>query len=65
MKIDSNTVWRKSSRCGTNTCVEVAKIGQEYLIRDSKNPLTIPLTFTEDEWTAFVMGVTAGEFHFA
>ncbi|BBH65742.1 hypothetical protein ACTI_24270 [Actinoplanes sp. OR16] len=56
--------WRKSSRCGTSTCVEVAKVDDQYLIRDSKNPEVAALAFTKDEWDAFVEGVTAGEFRF-
>ena len=56
--------WRKSSRCGNATCVEVAKVDDQYLIRDSKNPDAAALSFTEEEWSAFVAGVTAGEFRF-
>ena len=56
--------WRKSSRCGTSTCVEVAKVDDQYMIRDSKNPEAAALTFTEEEWVAFVEGVSAGEFRF-
>jgi Domain of unknown function (DUF397) len=56
--------WRKSSRCTSGTCVEVAKVADQYLIRDSKQPGTAPLSFTEDEWVAFVAGVNAGEFRF-
>jgi Domain of unknown function (DUF397) len=56
--------WRKSSRCGSTTCVEVAKISGQYLIRDSKDPAGTVLSFTEQEWTAFVQGVVAGDFHF-
>lgn len=56
--------WRKSSRCGTSTCVEVAKVDDQYLIRDSKNPEAAALSFTKAEWEAFVEGVTAGEFRF-
>ncbi|WP_430781090.1 DUF397 domain-containing protein [Actinoplanes sp. G11-F43] len=56
--------WRKSSRCGTSTCVEVAKVEDQYLIRDSKNPEVAALSFTKDEWDAFVEGVAAGEFRF-
>lgn len=63
--MNSNSIkWRKSSRCGSSTCVEVAKVGDEYLVRDSKNPQTAPLTFTPAEWAAFVEGVAAGEFSF-
>jgi hypothetical protein len=56
--------WVKSTSCSAGTCVEVAKVGDEYLIRDSKRPEVTPLSFTESEWVAFVEGVTAGEFRF-
>jgi hypothetical protein len=61
----SNSVnWRKSSRCGSSACVEVAKVDNTYLVRDSKNPDNTPLAFTQEEWAAFVEGVSAGEFSF-
>ena len=63
MKIDTAPQWQKSSDCGTNACVEVAQTSDAVLVRDSKNPLAMPLAFTADEWTAFVKGVKAGEFH--
>jgi hypothetical protein len=63
MEIDPPT-WVKSSRCSAATCVEVAKVENRYLIRDSKSPHVPPLSFTEDEWVAFVEGVNAGEFRF-
>jgi hypothetical protein len=56
--------WRRSSRCGSTACVEVAKVEDQYLIRDSKNPDAAALAFTADEWKAFVEGVNAGEFRF-
>ena len=56
--------WRKSARCGTAACVEVAKVDDVYLVRDSKNPTGAVLSFTEHEWAAFVEGVEAGEFRF-
>jgi hypothetical protein len=56
--------WRKSSRCTGGQCVEVAKMAGEYLIRDSKDPEGTVLSFTEEEWAAFVEGVAAGEFAF-
>ena len=56
--------WRKSTRCGNTTCVEVAKVDDTYLVRDSKNPGGAVLSFTEQEWAAFVEGVAAGEFRF-
>jgi len=56
--------WRRSSRCGTSACVEVAKVAERYLIRDSKDPAGTVLSFTEQEWAAFIQGVTAGDFRF-
>ncbi|MGX6604311.1 DUF397 domain-containing protein [Micromonosporaceae bacterium Da 78-11] len=54
--------WRRSSRCGTSSCVEVAKVEDQYLVRDSKNPDAAALEFTTDEWDAFLGGVVNGEF---
>jgi hypothetical protein len=56
------TTWRKSSRCGTGACVEVASQDNEILMRDSKNPDTPPLRFSRAEWSAFIRGAKAGEF---
>jgi hypothetical protein len=56
--------WQRSSRCSGGQCVEVAKVADQYLIRDSKRPELQPLSFTEDEWIAFTQGVAAGEFRF-
>ena len=54
--------WQKSSYCGSNACVEVAMTSESVLVRDSKTPQDAPLSFTRDEWSAFVQGVRAGEF---
>jgi hypothetical protein len=56
--------WRKSSYCSNGTCIEVAEVAGEFLIRDSKSPAQSPLRFTADEWTAFVRGVNEGQFTF-
>ncbi|GIE98289.1 DUF397 domain-containing protein [Paractinoplanes rishiriensis] len=64
MKKVNSPHWRKSSRCGTGACVEVAKVDEEYLIRDSKDPGGTVLSFTAQEWKAFVEGVAAGDFRF-
>jgi len=62
VKIDMTPQWQKSSYCGTNACVEVAQTSDAVLVRDSKNPQAAPLAFTADEWSAFLLGVQAGEF---
>jgi len=56
--------WRRSGDCPNGTCIEVARIDDQYLIRDSKNPDSAPLIFTADEWRAFVSGVKRDEFRF-
>lgn len=66
------TAWRRSSFCSAGECVEVsceqgactevAFVGAEILVRDSKDPDGPVLRFTADEWEAFVLGVAAGEF---
>jgi hypothetical protein len=58
----STPVWRRSQRCDAGNCVEVAAIGADIAMRDSKDPDGAILHFTKDEWTAFVAGVRAGEF---
>jgi hypothetical protein len=56
--------WRKGKRCGSNACVEVAKVDEGVLVRDSKNPDGAVLSFTAQEWAVFVEGIEAGEFRF-
>jgi hypothetical protein len=54
--------WRRSQSCNTGACVEVARVGDHYLVRDSKNPQVPPLTFTVEEWQSFTEGVLGGDF---
>jgi hypothetical protein len=56
--------WRRAKRCGSNTCVEVATDGEQFLIRDSKRPEIEPLRFNAVEWAAFLAGARAGDFDF-
>jgi hypothetical protein len=61
----SGAVWRKSTRSdnGGNSCVEVAKnLPGVVGVRDSKDRSGPALTFTPEEWAAFVAGVKGGEF---
>jgi hypothetical protein len=58
----SSAVWRKSSRSGTNGCVEVAVVDGKVAVRDSKERGGPVLVFTPLEWEAFVGGVRDGEF---
>jgi hypothetical protein len=61
----SGAVWRKSSRSdnGGASCVEVAKnLSGVVGVRDSKDRSGPALTFTPEQWVAFVDGVKGGEF---
>jgi len=55
-------LWRRASKCGTNTCVEVARLEGRYLVRDSKDPGAATLSFSPEEWEAFVTAVKNDEF---
>jgi hypothetical protein len=56
--------WTKSTFCGSNACVEVGRDGDDYLMRDSKNPGQPAQRFTQAEWIAFLDGIQAGDFLF-
>ena len=56
----ASTVTRKTL-LGQN-CVTV-KLGAEKIdVRDTKDPNSPTLSFTRDEWLAFIKGVKLGEF---
>ena len=56
--------WRRSRHCSGGSCVELAKVGDRYLVRDGKNPEVSPLSFSTAEWEAFVQGIKLGDFRF-
>ena len=60
----SGSHWIKSSLSYANgNCVEVASLpGGEVGVRNSRNAGGPVLTFTSDEWHAFLGGVRNGEF---
>lgn len=53
--------WRKSTRCESHACVEVARAPEVVAIRNSTLPQE-HLSFAVPVWRAFVAGVRAGEF---
>jgi Domain of unknown function (DUF397) len=64
--IDWSTVaWRKSTKCESNSCVEVGLLGSQVAVRDSKDVDGPVLLFTGAEWAAFVDGAQRGEFDLA
>ena len=54
--------WRKSSHSSDGACVEVAAVPGQIMVRDSKDSDGAFLTFTANEWSAFIAGVKDGEF---
>ena len=54
--------WRKSTRCDSASCVEVAIGSERVAVRDSKDRNGPTLMFSPAEWSAFVAGVRAGDF---
>jgi hypothetical protein len=53
--------WHKSSWSG-GECVEVCIAHNLVHVRDSKDPGKAILSFTHQEWQAFLAGVRLGEF---
>jgi Domain of unknown function (DUF397) len=58
----SNLSWNVARRCEAANCVMIATNGAEFFIGDSKSPEGLVLTYTRDEWKAFVSGVKEGDF---
>jgi hypothetical protein len=58
----SSIEWRKSSLCGTDTCVEVAISASKALVRNSKDTARGYLVFDAAEWREFLEGVRNHEF---
>lgn len=57
----TDLAWKRSSKCGNTTYIEVQNLGEIVRIRDSTQPGKV-LAFSGREWSDFVLGVRAGEF---
>lgn len=55
-------IWRKSTKSGGGNCVEVAFADESVLVRSSRDPLGSVLSFSRQEWVAFLEGTSKGEF---
>jgi Domain of unknown function (DUF397) len=55
-------IWRRSTVSGGGNCVEVAFADQSVLVRSSRDPLGSVLSFSRQEWIAFLEGASKGEF---
>jgi hypothetical protein len=55
--------WRTSTRsAGNGACVEVASLGAETVVRDSKDPDGPVLRFSLTSWRTFIAAVGVGAF---
>ena len=56
-----DTAWRKSSRCETNTCLEIRRSNGLLWLRNSTRP-GVTVSCTALEWKSFRDAVVRGEF---
>lgn len=54
--------WRTARSCNGGACIQVAPSGEMIVIGDTKNPRGPVLTYTQEEWAEFVIGVKQGDF---
>ncbi|HSX09495.1 MAG TPA: DUF397 domain-containing protein [Candidatus Saccharimonadales bacterium] len=57
-----NAKWGKSTFCDGGACIEVAKTNGRFAVRDSKQPDSPVLLFTNSEWHSFILGIKNGDF---
>jgi Domain of unknown function (DUF397) len=54
--------WRTAAKSGATNCVQVARHGVVIMMADSKNLGGPILSYTLEEWDAFLDGAKKGEF---
>jgi hypothetical protein len=57
----SATAWRRSSRCETNTCLEISRSNGLLWLRNSTHP-GVAVSCTAVEWKSFREALIRGEF---
>ena len=59
----ADITWHKSTASGggNGSCVEVAAVDEAVLVRNSRDPLGPVLSFSCQQWAAFLEGVRNGE----
>jgi len=55
-------IWRTAVKSGADNCVQVARQGTVIMLADSKNPGGPVLSYTLQEFDAFLDGAKKGEF---
>ena len=54
--------WHVAVNCDGGSCVQVAAAGEAIVLGDSKCPDGPFLSYSKDEWEAFVTAIKRGEF---
>jgi predicted secreted Zn-dependent protease len=54
--------WRVSRVCENGACVQVARLDEFVLIRNTNDPEGPVSVFTKDEWRQFLAGAKLGDF---
>jgi hypothetical protein len=54
--------WRRSTLCDSGQCVEIARLDDAFLVRDSKDPDGPMLRFGRSGWGEFIEGIREGGF---
>lgn len=54
--------WRKSSYSGTGECFEIADLGRQVAVRNSKHPRAGTVLLSREVFSAWIAGCRAGEF---
>jgi len=56
------TAWRRSTKCESGSCVEVAELDLENVGLRNSNIPELSISLGVESWREFVAGVRAGEF---
>ncbi len=54
--------WRVARDCDGGSCIRVAPHKGMIVIGDTKNPDGPVLSYSHDEWLAFIKGIRQGDF---
>jgi len=62
--VPQTPLWRRSSFCANGECVEVARLDDMIVMRDSKDPNGHMLRYTTEEFRFLVRKIKAGDYDF-
>jgi len=61
MRLESISEWRRSSRCDSSQCAEVARTASGFALRNSTTQQVV-LPISSSAWQVFIAGVKHGDF---